>query len=86
MVIEFFNISALDLTAATVRLQLEQVELQTRGIRAADALHAATAIAFDADLFVSTDQALLELDGVLVNRRGSKILFRDTDSALGLLR
>jgi len=75
----------LDLTAATLRLQLQQHALQTRGIRAADALHAASAIKFDADLLVSTDDALLQLDGILTNRRGTRILCRDTDSALHLL-
>jgi hypothetical protein len=85
MVIELFNISILDLTSATVRLQLQQLDLQTRGIRAADSLHAASAIAFDADLFVSTDDALLQMDEILVNARGQKILCRDTDSALQLL-
>jgi len=85
IVVELFNISMLDLTSGTVRLQLQQLDLQTRGIRAADALHAATAIAFDADLLVSTDDALLQLDGILVNARGRNILCRDTDSALQLL-
>ena len=85
MVVELFSISVLDLTSATVRLQLQQLDLQTRGIRAADALHAATAIAFDADLLVSTDDALLGLDGILVNVDGRKIMCRDTDVALRLL-
>ena len=67
IVVELFNISVLDLTSGTVRLQLQQLDLQTRGIRAADALHAASAIAFDADLLVSADDALLSLDGVLMN-------------------
>ena len=53
--------------------------------RAADALHAASAIAFDADLLVSTDDALLHLDGILMIARGRKILCRDTDFALQLL-
>jgi hypothetical protein len=44
IVVETFNISVLDLTHGTVRLQLQQLELQTRGIRAADALHSASAI------------------------------------------
>jgi hypothetical protein len=52
IVVEAYNVAVLDLTAATVRLQLQQLDLQTRGIRAADALHAASAIAFDADLLV----------------------------------
>ena len=85
IVVDLFNISVLDLTSGTVRLQLQQLDLQTRGIRAADALHAASAIAFDADLFVTTDDALLDLDRILVNVRGSKILCRDTDSAIQLL-
>ncbi len=85
MVVDLFRISSLDLTPDTVRLQLQQLELQTRGIRAADALHIASAIAFEADLFVSTDQTLLALDHVLVNKRGSKIRCFDTDSALTLL-
>jgi predicted nucleic acid-binding protein len=85
IVVEFFNVSVLDLTSGTVRLQLQQLDLQTRGIRAADALHAATAMEFDADLLVSTDDALLHLDGILVNARGRKILCRDTDLALHLL-
>jgi len=85
IVVELFNISVLDLTSGTVRLQLQQLDLQTRGIRAADSLHAATAIAFDADLLVSTDDALLHMDGVLVNMSGHKIRSLDTDSALQLL-
>jgi predicted nucleic acid-binding protein len=85
IVVELFNISVLDLTSATVHLQLRQLDLQTRGIRAADALHAATAIAFDADLLVSADDAILSLDGLLVNTQGRKIMCRDTDMALRLV-
>lgn len=85
IVVEIFNVSVLDLTSGTVRLQLRQLDLQARGIRAADALHAATAMEFDADPLVSTDDALLHLDGILVNARGRKILCRDTDLALPLL-
>jgi predicted nucleic acid-binding protein len=82
IVIDLFNIAVLDLTSGTIRLQLQNLELQTRGVRAADALHIATAIAFDADLLVSTDAELLHLNGVFVNSRGSKILCYDTDAAL----
>ena len=85
IMVEAFNISVLDLTSATIRVQLQQLDLQTRGIRAADALHAASAIAFDADLIVSTDEALIELDGILSNARGAKLLCRDTDLALRLM-
>lgn len=83
-VADLFKISILDLTAETFDLQLQQRPLQTRGIRAAYALHAASAIEFDTDLLVSTDDALLQLDGILTNRRAN-ILCRDTDSALHLL-
>ena len=85
IVTELFNLSVLDLTSKTVRVQLQQLELQTRGIRAADALHVATAIGFDADLIVSTDSAMLELDGVFTNARGQRILCQDSDSALQIL-
>jgi len=83
--VDLFKISVLDLTAGTIRLQLQQLALRARGIRAADALHAATAIAFDADLLVSTDDALLQLDGILTKLRGANIFCRDTDSAFHLL-
>jgi predicted nucleic acid-binding protein len=82
---ELFNISVLDLTSETVRLQLQQIELQKRGIRAADALHVASAIAFGADLLVSTDDGILDLDGILVNSLEAKIVCRDSDRALQLL-
>ncbi len=85
MVVENFRFSILDLTGEIVRLQLQQIDLQTRGIRAADALHAASAIRFDADLVVSTDESLLKLDGILQNGFSKRILCRDTDSAAELL-
>ena len=85
IVVELFDISVLDLTSGTVRLQLQQLDLQTRGIRAADALHAASAISFDADLLVSADEALLGLDGVLMNNLGRKMRCQDTDLAIQLL-
>src|SRR5438477_4845345 len=69
IVVDLFNVSVLDLTSGTVRLQLQQLDLQTRGIRAADALHAASAIAFDADVLVSADDALLRLEGGLINKQ-----------------
>jgi predicted nucleic acid-binding protein len=85
IVVELFNVSVLDLTAETVRLQLRQLDLQTRGIRAADAIHAATAIGFRADLLISADDAILSLDRMLVNAEGNKIICADTDRALKLL-
>lgn len=83
--VELFTISVLDLTSETVRLQLREPNLQTQGIRAADALHIATAITSSAELTVSTDQAILTLDGKLINREGAKIVCADTDRALEIL-
>ena len=84
-VARFFNINVLDLTATTVEAQLSNVELFIRGIRAADALHVASAINFDAEFFVSVDKDLLELDGVITNKSGVPIKFCDTDVALTIL-
>ena len=72
VIVELFNVTILDLTAETVRLQLRQLDLQTRGIRAADALHAATAIGYNADLLVSADDAILSLDGMMINGGGKQ--------------
>lgn len=86
ILLDLFNISVVDLTAEIVQLQLRQLNLQTRGIRAADALHVATAIRFNADLLVSADDAVLSLDGMLANAAGRQIICADTDRALKILR
>lgn len=85
MVVELFEISVLDLTTGIVRVQLRQLDLQTRGIRAADALHVASAIEYNADLLVSGDEAVLSLDGVLTNNEGRRMVCADTDGALRLV-
>lgn len=83
--VRFFNINVLDLTATTVEAQLNNMELFVRGIRAADALHIASAINFDAEVFISVDEDLLKLDGVISNKSGTPIKFCDTDVALTIL-
>ncbi len=85
MIIKGFGLQVCDLTLATIEAQLQQRQLRTRGIRAADALHIATAIAFDAELFVSADSSLLALDGLMRNLSGSPVRFVDSDSALPML-
>jgi len=75
----------LDLTATTVEAQLSNVELYVRGIRAADALHVASAINFDAEVLISVDEDVLKLDGVIVNKSGVPIKFCDPDVALTIL-
>ena len=83
--VRFFSINVLDLTATTVEAQLSNVELYVRGIRAADSLHVASAINFDAEVLISVDEDLLKLDGVIVNKSGVPIKFCDTDVALTIL-
>lgn len=81
----FFDIQALDLTAAIVSAQLDSMELLMKGIRAADALHIATAIHFDAEVLISVDDDLLRLNGAIKNQSGVVLKFCDTDEALSLL-
>jgi len=83
--IRFFGISVLDLTAATVEAQLNNVDLHIRGIRAADALHVASAINFDAEVLISVDEDVLKLDGTITNKDSVPIKFCDTDVALTIL-
>jgi len=84
-VVRFFGITALDLTSTILELQLNCLELQMRGIRAADALHVATAIHFNAEVFISVDEDLLKLNTLITNNQGNAINFCDTDTALLLI-
>lgn len=83
--VRFFNIDVLDLTALIVEEQLRNVELYIRGIRAADAIHVASAINFDAEVLISVDEDVLKLDGAITNQSGVSIKFCDTDFALSIL-
>ena len=83
--IELFKIALLDLTSAVVIAQCDNVELQRRGIRAADALHVTTAIAHGAQIFLTTDGTLLALDNAFENVDGVRLRCVDTDEALQLL-
>lgn len=83
--IRLFGIEVLDLTAATVEAQLNSVELHIRGIRAADALHVASAINFDSEVLISVDEDILKLDGAIKNKSGTAIKFCDTDMAVTIL-
>lgn len=83
--IELFNVTLLDLTIATIERQLGETTLQRRGIRAADALHVATAIAFDADVILTVDDDMLGLNHQLVNLSSRPIRCCDTDEALTFL-
>jgi predicted nucleic acid-binding protein len=83
--IDQFRITLADLTANVVNAQCANIELQKRGIRAADALHITTALSAGADLFISTDGTLIDLDGVFTTASGAPLRCADTDSALTML-
>jgi predicted nucleic acid-binding protein len=83
--IDFFQIELVDLTRLVVAAQCSNLELQHRGIRAADALRITTAIAEGAELFITTDAELIRLDNVFENSTGSLLRCVDTDHALSLM-
>jgi len=80
-----FRIALVDLTRSVVRSQSGNLELQERGIRAADALHVATALAEGAEMFITTDAKLIGLDEVFSTPAGLRLRCVDTDGAIRLL-
>lgn len=85
LMIDSFRIELVDLTRRVVDAQCSNLELQQRGIRAADALHVTTALAEGAGVFITTDAALIRLDNVFENSIGAFLRCVDTDQALPLL-
>lgn len=83
--IDLFRIAMIDLSSTVVTAQCSNIELQKRGIRAADALHVTTALAEGAEIFVTTDADLIGLDRVLTGATGVALRCVDTDAALSLL-
>jgi predicted nucleic acid-binding protein len=83
--IKEFKIALVDLTSAVVDAHCGNLELQKRGIRAADALHVTTAIAEGAQVLITTDTDLIRLDNVFETRGGSRLRCVDTDQAIALL-
>ncbi len=77
-----FNIQVLDLNHITIDQQIRNIDLQVRGIRAADSLHVTMAILNGADLILSTDSDVQDLDGVFQNGNGVPIRCMDSDVAL----
>lgn len=80
-----FNIHVLDLNHLTIDRQIRNVDLQVRGVRAADSLHVTMAMLNGADLILSTDSDVQDLDGVFQNVNGVTIRCLDSDSALTIL-
>ena len=83
--VDLFRITLVDLTSAVVTAQCGNIELQRRGVRAADALHVTTALTHGAQLFITTDAALIALDGIFKGATGSMLRCADTDEARRLL-
>lgn len=83
--IDFFHIELVNLTRLVIAAQCGNLELQHRGIRAADALHITTALAEGAELLITTDAELIRLDNVFGNSAGASLRCVDTDQALSLL-
>lgn len=85
MVIEYFSIEVVELTRETVVAQCGNIKLETEGVRAADALHVTTALLHDADLILTTDSGILNLDSKFKAHSGSLLRCVDSDAALPLL-
>jgi predicted nucleic acid-binding protein len=85
MTIDKFKIELVDLTKEIILAQCSDIVLQMKGVRAADALHVTTALLHDADLLLSTDSAILDLDDELKTITGKTMKCLDTDAAIGIL-
>ena len=85
MVILFFQLKVLDLTAAIVAEQLNHTAVHVAGVRAADALHVTSAVVFGADIIVSADDDILQLDGQVTNSAGKQMICTDSDGAVLVL-
>ena len=81
----YYNLRILDLSESVVIKQVQETQLQIRGIRAADSLHIATAILNNVDIVITTDRHLLGLNRVFQNQNGKYIQCLDTNVAKNLL-
>jgi predicted nucleic acid-binding protein len=80
-----YGIEVLDLSTRTIDSQLREPELAISGIRAADALHVATAISAAADVLVTTDARIHALSGRIAYPSGTTLHCCDSDGALVLV-
>lgn len=80
-----YNLQLLNLTEDIIKIQALNLELQIRGVRAADSLHMATAITNNADIIISTDKHLLNLNEIFENQNGTLIKCQDTYEAKNYL-
>ena len=84
--VRYHGIRVLDLSQSVFEKTASELELQSRGIRAADSIHVTTAMMNSADVIVTADDHLLGLDCVFRSPNGAEIRCVDTDDALTLLK
>jgi hypothetical protein len=85
MAVELFSVEVLSLDRGVVMEQLRQVDLQLKGVRAADSLHITSAIVSGAEIIVSGDDDMLKLDQQFRTPNGGIIRCLDTDIVLATL-
>lgn len=82
---DLFRISLVDVSKSLVAAVAANTELLARGIRAADALHFATALNEGVDLFITTDARLTKLNARFSNSSGMLLRCLDTHEAIPFL-
>lgn len=85
VIVNLYNLKILDLTEDIIIKSVQEIELQLKGIRAADSLHILTAINNNTEVNISTDGDIIKLDEVFKNKDGVKIKCMDTDVAKSYL-
>jgi len=85
MTIRLFKVELAALTYEVIVEQCKDIDLQIKGVRAADALHVTTARLHEADALISGDAGILSLDGVLKTASGKPLRCVDTDEAIKML-
>lgn len=85
MTIGLFKVELAALTYDVIVAQCKDIDLQMKGVRAADALHITTARLHEADALISGDARILSLDGALKTANGKILRCVDTDEAIKLL-
>ncbi len=85
MTVSWFRLTVLEISQRTIEEQISNIGLQVHGVRAADSLHVITAILHDAEIIISADKDILDLDGKFQNFSGATLRCLDSDDALALL-
>lgn len=80
------NIQAVALTQEIIEKTVAEILLQNRAIQAADSIHVITAIMYNSQIIISSDNHILELNELFENADGTKIQCLDTNKALAVLK